>query len=429
MNEEQTFETVIIAGVYETSCGDTYDFFIHSMGELAELAKACYKDPAAMVTQTLEHRTSALYMGAGKVGEIKDAIWEHRATMVLFNDTLSPIQLRNLQKELDVEVMDRTALILEIFRSRARTREAKLQVELARLSYLKPRLIGMWEKQNRQGGTSGAMSSKGEGETQLEIDRRTIDHRLAVMRSELKVVERERQTQRKKRQSSGLPLVALVGYTNAGKSTIMNAFVREYSRDEKQVFEADMLFATLDTTVRRIGSGNREDFLLSDTVGFIQKLPTGLVEAFKSTLEEVKEADLILQVVDYSDSHYEDQMTTTMETIAELGAGAVPMLVVFNKCDRRSDTSYPRRGSSSRNLTDRNTPCVYISAREEDSLSLLKDTVLELLYGKYEEETLLIPYSDGAHLAEVLSHSQVLRQEYTEEGTLLTVRRRRSDRS
>jgi len=424
MNDEQQPEKAIIAGVYETSGGDTYEFFLHSMDELAELAKACYKDPAARVTQTLEHRTTALYMGAGKVGEIKDAIWEQQATVVLFNDTLSPIQLRNLQKELEVEVLDRTALILEIFRSRARTREAKLQVELARLSYLKPRLIGMWEKQNRQGGTSGAMSSKGEGETQLEIDRRTIDHRLAVMRSELKIVERERQTQRKKRQASGLPLVALVGYTNAGKSTIMNAFVREFSGDEKQVFEADMLFATLDTTVRRIGTGNREDFLLSDTVGFIQKLPTGLVEAFKSTLEEVKEADLILQVVDYSDSHYDDQMTTTVETIAELGAGAVPMLIVFNKCDKRPDISYPRRAGTSRNLTERNIPCVYISAREEASLTLLKDTILEQLFGSCIEETITIPYSEGGRLAEVLSHSQVLQTEYLEEGTRLTVRRR-----
>ncbi len=362
------FTRAIIAGVYEIQGDyDNEEDFRHSMEELGELSRACYYRPVARVTQTLEHRTSALYLGAGKVGEIKELAGNEEAELVILNDTLTPIQIRNLSKELGVPVLDRTALILEIFKDRARTREAKLQVELARLQYMKPRLIGMWEKQNRQGGASGSMSSKGEGETQLEIDRRTIDHRLAELKKQLKKVEGERETQRKRRQNSALPLAALVGYTNAGKSTIMNAFVGR--EPDKKVFEADMLFATLDTTVRRVNGAGRGDFLLSDTVGFIQKLPTGLVEAFKSTLEEVKEADLILQVVDYSDPHYKDHMDTTGKTIAELGAGDVPMMVIYNKADMcEEETAYPRIGQDG---------SVFISARDKDSIRLLKDAITE----------------------------------------------------
>ena len=415
----QEIDKVILAGVWESEGEDSYEDFLHSMQELAELVKAAEMEPADMFTQTLEHRTSALYMGTGKVYEIKDAVADEGAVTVVFNDTLTPIQIRNLQKELGVDVLDRTALILEIFRSRARTREAKLQVEVARLSYLKPRLIGMWEKQNRQGGTSGSQSSRGEGETQLEIDRRTIDHRLAQMRRELREVEKERVTQRKRRQSSRLPLVALVGYTNAGKSTIMNSFVKRYSKEDKQVFEADMLFATLDTTVRKISAERGHDFLLSDTVGFIQKLPTGLVEAFNSTLEEVKEADLILHVVDYSDAHYQDHIDTTVRTIADLGAGSVPMITVMNKCDMRPDTDYPHTGPESRNGRS-----VYISAKDEDSLDLLKEAILEAVYGKYVEKTELIPYKDGARLAAIMGREQVLSQEYLEDGVQVTTRQR-----
>ena len=419
MAETLERDKVILAGVWESSGDESYEDFLHSMDELAELAKACDLAPEDMFTQSLEHRTSALYMGTGKVYEIKDAVRDEGAATVIFNDTLTPIQIRNLQKELGVDVMDRTALILEIFRSRARTREAKLQVEVARLSYMKPRLIGMWEKQNRQGGTSGSQSTRGEGETQLEIDRRTIDHRLAQMRRELKEVEKERVTQRKRRQSAGIPLVALVGYTNAGKSTIMNSFVRRYSKEEKQVFEADMLFATLDTTVRKISAERGHDFLLSDTVGFIQKLPTGLVEAFKSTLEEVREADLILHIVDYSDIHYQDHIDTTKRTIAELGAGDVPMITVLNKCDKRPDTEYPRRGPESRHDAS-----VYISAKDSVSLDMLRDCILDAVYGKLVEETELIPYSDGARIASLLGRGQVTSQEYTDEGVRVTYRRR-----
>lgn len=421
---------VIIAGVYEP--GDDSESaaeFEHSMDELAELAKACWFKPAARVTQQLEHRTSALYMGAGKVGEMAQLVKTEEAELVIFNDTLTPIQIRNLSKELGVPIMDRTALILEIFKDRARTREARLQVELARLQYMKPRLIGMWEKQNRQGGASGSMSSKGEGETQLEIDRRMIDHRLTELRKELKVVERERQTQRKKRQNARIPLVSLVGYTNAGKSTIMNSFVEKYADNEKKVFEANMLFATLDTTIRRIETGNNKDFLLSDTVGFIQKLPTGLVEAFKSTLEEVRDADLILQVVDFSDEHYKDHMVTTERTISDLGAGDIPMLVVYNKADLCTEKQeYPRRAADVRDAGGRLNKSIVISAREDDSVEFLKNVITEAAFSDYVEAQFLIPFDKGSITAYLLENSHVISQEYTGEGTVIRTRCHAADR-
>ena len=223
-------EAVVLVGVRETNTEVpvSEDEFTHSLSELAELAKACGMEPVDTVTQSLAHISAGLYVGSGKGEEIKVIAEMFGAKRVIFNDTLSPSQIRNLQKLLGLPVMDRTALILEIFERRARTREARLQVELAKLRYLKPRLIGMWETQNRQGGASGSMSAKGEGETQLEIDRRTIGHRLSELTRELGGVSRERATQRKKRQGSGLPLVSLVGYTNAGKSTIMNAMLAQY---------------------------------------------------------------------------------------------------------------------------------------------------------------------------------------------------------
>ncbi|MBR7057764.1 MAG: GTPase HflX, partial [Stomatobaculum sp.] len=345
-HDDDTKEPVVLAGVRETSGADaglSEEDFLHSLDELAELAKACMMDPRAVVTQQMSKVSAGLYVGSGKAEEIRIAAANVGASRVIFNDTLSPSQIRNLQKTLELPVMDRTALILEIFERRARSREARLQVELAKLNYLKPRLIGMWETQNRQGGASGSMSAKGEGETQLEIDRRTIDHRLAELRREIKSVAKERELRRKKRRESGLPLVSLVGYTNAGKSTMMNALLEycEGSADDtapkadpsygaaetlssnqspaekKKVFEADMLFATLDTTVRKITVSRGREFLLSDTVGFIHRLPTALVEAFHSTLEEVTQADLLLQIVDGSDPHCQEHIEVTKKTVEE----------------------------------------------------------------------------------------------------------------
>jgi GTP-binding protein HflX len=307
--------------------------FERSMEELASLAEACGMEVADQITQNLPRPHSALYMGKGKLEEIAVYLEHQSIDVLIFDRPLSPSQLRNLQGILDYPILDRTTLILEIFATRAQTREARLQVEYARLQYVLPRLVGMHKALSRQGGGSG-LANKGAGETKLELDRRKIEKRLSELRKELEKIERERETQRKQRKGSGIPRVALVGYTNAGKSTIMNRMLDKYTRDaSKKVFEKDMLFATLDTTVRRISTGRGKDFLLSDTVGFIHQLPAGLVKAFRSTLEEAKEADLLLHVLDYSDENYRTQRQVTEETLKELGAGNIPVIYVYNKAD------------------------------------------------------------------------------------------------
>ena len=420
-------EPVILVGVWKTTGGkfSSENDFLHSLDELTELAEACGMEPCETVTQQLPRVDNALYVRSGKADEIAVLVEALEAKRVIFNDTLSPSQIRNLQKILKVPVMDRTRLILEIFEQRARTREAKLQVELAKLQYLKPRLIGLWETQNRQGGASGAMSSKGEGETQLEIDRRTIDHRLSELRRELREVVKERETQRRQRRNSSLPLVALVGYTNAGKSTIMNAMLEYCMPDgvpeDRRVFEADMLFATLDTTIRRIEIEQGREFLLSDTVGFIHRLPTALVEAFKSTLEEVTEADLLLQVVDSSDEHCRDHIRVTKETIEELGAGHIPMVTVFNKSDLLAGESYPRRGLRESRPDGERNENIHVSAKDPASIDMLAHVILEKLESGNVMKEFLIPYHLGKVQSFLMENARVEAVEYRDEGTFIKV--------
>lgn len=415
-------ERVLLVGVDLSESG-AYDEeeFEYSMGELSELAKACFMEPVGQITQKMAFLNKGLYIGTGKVEEVKEAAGVLDAELVIFNDTLTPSQLRNLQEALGVPVMDRTTLILDIFESRAKTREAKLQVETAKLQYLLPRLIGMHEALTRQGGTSGSMSSRGAGEKKLELDRRKIEHRIAELRRELEDVSREREVQRKKRQGARIPLVALVGYTNAGKSTIMNALVDTFVQDEeKRVLEKDMLFATLDTTVRRINTGNNKDFLLSDTVGFIHKLPHGLVKAFRSTLEEVKNADLLLQVVDVSDTHYREQMETTKETLAELDAGGIPIVTVYNKADKCEEIEYPRVVGENR---------IYISAKEASSVEMLVDFIINKIYEDYVPAEFLIPYEKGNVVSYFMENAQVTGQEYLPEGTKIAVKCHKGDKN
>ena len=437
-HDDDTKEPVVLAGVRETSGADaglSEADFQHSLDELSELAKACMMDPRAVVTQQMPKVSAGLYVGSGKAEEIRIAAVNVGASRVIFNDTLSPSQIRNLQKALELPVMDRTALILEIFERRARSREARLQVELAKLNYLKPRLIGMWETQNRQGGASGSMSAKGEGETQLEIDRRTIDHRLAELRREIKSVAKERELRRKKRRESGLPLVSLVGYTNAGKSTMMNALLDhcEGNTDEtapkpdpsekKKVFEADMLFATLDTTVRKITVSRGREFLLSDTVGFIHRLPTALVEAFHSTLEEVTQADLLLQIVDGSDPHCQEHIEVTKKTVEELGAGHIPMVTVYNKADlAEPPVRYPRRGIKDQDAGGIRNEAVWLSAKDPASIEFLIGLIFEKLDAGMTEHEFLVPYHKGQVVSFLMENAMILKTEYTDAGTALTVR-------
>ena len=417
-NVDESWERVLLVCVDDGTRKEDFD---SSIEELKSLAKACYMEPVGVVTQKMEAINKGLYIGTGKVKEVKEAVSLLEAVLVIFDDTLTPSQLRNLQEELNVPILDRTSLILDIFETRARTREAKLQVESAKLKYLLPRLVGMHKALTRQGGTSGSMSSRGAGEKKLELDRRRIEHRISELSRELEEVVKERQVQRKKRLEAREPLVALVGYTNAGKSTIMNGMIDLYGMDqEKKVLEKDMLFATLDTTVRHIRTGNNKDFLLSDTVGFLHRLPHSLIKAFHSTLEEVLNADLLLQVVDYSDPRYREQMDTTWQTLKELGAGSIPMITIFNKADRLEEPIvYPKMVGEDK---------VYLSAREPDSLARLTKMVLDKIYAEYILAEFLIPYEKGQIASYFMEHSHMVRQEYEEKGIRIITRCHMADK-
>ena len=347
--------------------------FERSMEELWNLAEACGMQVTGQITQNMERPHSALYMGKGKLSEVKEFLEQHPVDVVIFDRQLSPSQLRNLEQLLDCAILDRTSLILEIFAVRARTREARLQVESARLQYILPRLTGMHKALSRQGGGSG-LSNKGAGEKKLELDRRRIEKRMAELRRELEQVSKEREIQRNRRQGSGIPRVALVGYTNAGKSTLMNSMLDKYSRDpSKRVMEKNMLFATLDTTVRRIHTGPQKEFLLSDTVGFIHQLPTGLIKAFRSTLEEAREADLLLHVLDYSDEACRQQRKVTEETLKELGAGDIPVIYVYNKADLKI-----QEDGSKMTLPRIQENRIYLSAKTGEGIQELVDMIWKL---------------------------------------------------
>lgn len=404
-------EKVILVGL---DLNDRADFE-HSMEELEELAAACDMEVTGVTTQKMPSVNKAFYIGTGKVEQVRRLAEESGAGLVVFDNALSPMQLRNLQQELHMAVMDRTTLILEIFLRRARTREAKLQVETASLQYMLPRLVGLHDALSRQGGASGAMSNKGAGEKKLELDRRHIEARLATLRRELAQVEKDRETQRKQRLKSDLPLVSLVGYTNAGKSSVMNALVDYFAdgtdnAEDKKVLEKDMLFATLETTVRKMEAGSGKSFLLSDTVGFIDELPHNLVKAFRSTLEEVKNADLLLHVIDYADPYYREHMEVTRQTLEELGAGKIPVIHVFNKMDLKAlehtDAEYPK-------TVDHN---IFLAAGKGVGIEELVALITDTLFGGRRERHLLIPYAEGGVFSRIREETEVLSYEYLEDG-------------
>ena len=386
--------------------------FSRAMEELAELAKACRMEPVLTVTQNAQSPVQATYIGSGKVEEIRLAMEELDADLVIFDQTLTPMQFRNLNRLFGKQVMDRTGLILQIFSEQARTREARLQVEHANLQYVMPRLAGMWTHFGRQAGASGSKSNRGIGETQLELDRRHIERRMADLEKELASIRRERTTQREKRLASGLPRVALVGYTNAGKSTLMNRMLDLSEADPaKKVLEQDKLFATLDTTVRKIVPEDGRPFLLSDTVGFINELPHSLVKAFRSTLEEVAFADLLLQVVDYSDPDYRECMRVTEETLKEIGAGGIPMICIYNKADRIPELPFPVPA-----VRDR---AIYMSAVHGEGVRELIGLIEQNLRSGQKLCRLRIPYSRGDVANRLRAVCEVLSASYESEGIVL----------
>ena len=391
--------------------------FDYMMDELENLVYANNITVSERLVQNLDKIHAGHYLGSGKIEELKKIIAETNVDMVIFNDELSPYQIRNLEEFLDIEVIDRTQLILDIFYKRAKTKEAKLQVEIARLQYELPRMrTSRDEKLDQQSGASGT-ANRGAGETKLEINYRTIKHRIQLLNKELENVIKERDIQRKQRKKNQISVVSLVGYTNAGKSTIMNKFVNKFNKGEsKEVFEKDMLFATLETSVRNITLPDRKKFLLTDTVGFVSNLPHHLIKAFRSTLEEVREADLLIHVVDYSSIHYKNMMQTTDSTLAEVGVKDIPVIYVYNKAD----------------LTEKEIPAddgdsIYISAKNDIGLDLLLEKIYEKIFQDYEKAVFLIPYNKGDIVSHFNENASVLDIKHEENGTKITAECRKSD--
>ncbi|MBQ3239278.1 MAG: GTPase HflX [Bacteroidaceae bacterium] len=414
ISEAQTERAVLVGLITQTQNEQKTQEYLDELAFLAETAGA---EVVKCFTQKLDSPNSVTYVGKGKLQEIREYIElcaeepeedefgnlppSREVGMVIFDDELSAKQLRNIEAELKVKILDRTSLILDIFAMRAQTANAKTQVELAQYKYMLPRLTRLWTHLERQGGGSGAGGGKGSvglrgpGETQLEMDRRIILNRMSLLKKQLVEIDKQKATQRKNR--GRLIRVALVGYTNVGKSTLMNLLAKS------EVFAENKLFATLDTTVRKVIIENLP-FLLSDTVGFIRKLPTDLVDSFKSTLDEVREADLLLHVVDISHPDFEDQIKVVEKTLADLGCSEKPLIIVFNKTDAYTFT--PKEEDDLTPKTKENVSldelmqtwmakmhdsCIFISARERDNIENLKtmmyNRVRELHVQKY-------PYND-----------------------------------
>lgn len=394
------------------------EHFDYSMEELANLAQALNVEVVGMVTQNLERVTPSHYVGTGKIEEIKAFFDETDANIVIFNDELSPSQIRNLERDLQCKVIDRTMLILDIFSRRAKTREAQLQVELAQLQYMLPRLVGLHASLSRQGGgTGGGFKNRGAGETKLELDRRKIEDQISKIKKELEAVKEQRETQRKQRRKNAVPVVSIVGYTNAGKSTIMNQLLSKAGQDDtKQVFEKDMLFATLETSVRNIELEDNKSFLLTDTVGFVSKLPHHLVKAFRSTLEEAREADLLLHVVDVSNEEYRFMMDVTNKTLQAIDVENIPTIYVYNKSDL-AELEYPLVSGDN----------IWLSAKEGVGLEELLQLIRQQIFANYITCQMLIPYNQGGIVSYLNEQATVLETEYEEEGTLLTLELKEAD--
>ncbi len=374
----------------------------NSLDELQELAQTAGARTVGRLVQNREAVHPGTYIGKGKISELRDMVSGLHADAIICDDELSPAQLTNLQEELSCKVIDRTVLILDIFAAHARTREGKLQVELAQLRYRSSRLIGLGKSLSRLGGGIG---TRGPGEKKLEADRRMIRERISVLNRQLKELVQNRDTMRRQRSRSQIPAVAIVGYTNAGKSTLLNALT------EASVLEEDMLFATLDPTTRERELENGQKILFTDTVGFISKLPHQLVQAFRSTLEEAKYADLILHVVDASNPEYDFQMEVVYETLKELGIEKKPVITVFNKIDQVSNEN---DRAALKDL--RSDDFVLISAREGTGFGCLLEKIEKLLNEGFVRIERVIPYADAGQIQKIRQYGRLEREEYREEG-------------
>lgn len=392
---KETKERVILVGVSTSDHDDTEK----SLDELEELAQTAGAVTVGRVIQNLDQIHPGTYVGKGKLDEIKELIWETEATGIICDDELSPIQLGNMEDILDTKVMDRTLIILDIFAGRASTNEGKIQVELAQLKYRQSRLTGLGKSLSRLGGGIG---TRGPGEKKLEMDRRLIRDRIAQLNRELKDVKRHREVTREQRSRNKVPVVAIVGYTNAGKSTLLNKLTGA------GVLEEDKLFATLDPTTRNLKLPSKQEVLLTDTVGFIRKLPHHLIEAFRSTLEEAKYADIILHVVDASNPQVDEQMYIVYETLTNLEVKNKPIITAFNKQDKVERESILR--------DFRADHIVRISAKHGDGLDKLQETIEEVLRGQKVYIEKVYSYAEAGKIQMIRKYGELLEEEYRGEG-------------
>ena len=398
---EQETERVILVGVSQQDGDDAED----SVAELAELVETAGAVVVGTLIQKRENIHPGTYVGTGKVFELEELIEQTGATGIVCDDELSPAQLKNLEEALKTKVMDRTLIILDIFAARASTSEGKIQVELAQLKYRLSRLSGLGRSLSRLGGGIG---TRGPGEKKLEMDRRLINSRVAQLNRELKEVQRHREVNRQQRKRSGIPVVAVVGYTNAGKSTLLNHLTNA------EVLEEDKLFATLDPTTRILELTNNQKVLMTDTVGFIRKLPHHLIDAFRSTLEEAKYADIILHVVDASNPQMDKQMYIVYDTLRNLEVEGKKIITAFNKTDRIGQPEPLHDFRAERT--------VHISAKYGDGLEDLKNILEEILREEKDFLECTIPYRDAGVIQKIREKGELLSEEYREDGIFLRVR-------
>ena len=393
-------ERAVLAGLAADSMEPAERSTEISMDELAALVETAGGETAAMLLQNRPAPDPRSFLGDGKVREMKELIAANDCDLAVFDNELSPSQMRGLSEELGVRVLDRSGLILDIFAQRARTREGQLQVELAQYKYILPRLTGTWTHLVRQtaSGGSSPIGTRGPGETQLETDRRHIRRKIQKLEEELAAVRKVRSTQRRRREKNAMPVVALVGYTNAGKSTLLNALTGA------DIPANDRLFDTLDTTTRRLRIDESTEVLLSDTVGFIRKLPTHLIEAFKATLEELSFADVLVHVVDIANPEWPEQARIVDQLVRQLGAESTPCLRVYNKCDRYLG------------ILPHGEDVVCVSARTGEGTAELVDKLSRMLDRGKRRVTLLLPYAAAGLLDALNRDAKLLSSEYTEEG-------------
>lgn len=384
------------------------------VNEMKELVRASNSVFVGSVVQNQSSINPTYFIGSGKAKELKEISENLEADCLVFDCELSGSQMRNLENIINKKIIDRTDLILDIFARRAKTKESKLQIKLAQLQYRLPRLIGFRNYLSREGAGVGA---RGPGEQKLELDRRSILREISSIKTKLKDIDKKRDVERKRRNKSQIPKVTLIGYSNVGKSTILNAITRKYSHNNKNLYSDDMLFATLDTSARNVVLDNEKEVIISDTVGFISNLPTKLIESFKSTLEEVKDSDLILLVIDASDENYKMQLDTTLEIINDIKSEYTQVLYVFNKIDKNEDFRVYNKYNNH----------IYISAKDDKDIEFLVEKIENIVFNDYISLDVFVKYTEYDKIRKLVLTRDLRNEKYLEEGIQTTIYLKKDD--